>query len=161
MKKQFIITFVVLFAIVGCTTVDDFRKMSPSERARRVCIKSPNIVNLTTQKTTLSESIRAAQIDLGRGYKVHKQCRQVKVYGQTTTTCQNFGGIVRCTEDRPESFETRCTESPVVINPELERQNIQSWSQTLIRTEQNLTTEWNYCNQWIGRMTADEAYGYY
>lgn len=161
MKRYFLALLVFLVLLTGCTTVDDFRKMSSSERARRVCERRQNIVNLVNQKSSLSTAIQRSQTDLGRGYKVHKQCQQVKVYGQATTTCQNLGGIVSCSENRPESYETRCTESPVAINADLERQNIQSWSEALFRTDQNLRNEWQSCARYIGNMTAEEAYSHY
>ncbi len=161
MKIYIFITLALLLLVTGCTTVDDFRKMPPSERAKRVCERRQNIVNLLKQKTTLSTAIQNSYTDLGRGYKLHQQCQQVKVYGQATATCQNLNGFVSCSENRPESYETRCIESPVAINPELERQNIQSWSETLARTDQDIKNEWQSCTRYIGNMTADEAYTHY
>jgi hypothetical protein len=157
----FFIPVATVLLLTSCTTVDDFRKMSPSERAARVCGQQQKIILLINQKAALSSAIQTSKLDLGRGYKVHKHCQQVRVYGQATTTCQNNFGTVRCTEDRPESLQTKCTESPVAINADLERNNIQSWSVNLAKTEQNLKNEWQSCTRYIGNLSADEAFTHY
>jgi len=159
LKSRLALTLTLL--ISACTTVDDFRKMSPDERANRVCSRQANIKNLVAEKDQLTAAIQAAQADLGRGYKIHKQCNQVKVYGNPTTSCQKTGNTVNCTEYRPESYTTQCQELPVSINAELEKEKIQSWTITYQNTQQNLQNEWQKCYEFMKKTTPEEAYGYY
>ena len=151
----------LVFLVSACTTVDDFRKMSPAERASRVCNRQQNIQSLMTERDRLAAAIQAAQTDLGRGYKVHRQCSQVKVYGNPTTSCQKYGNQLNCTEYRPESYTTQCQELPVSLNPELEKEKIQSWSIAHQDTVQRLQIEWQRCNGSMVNLTPEEAYEHY
>lgn len=151
----------LLVFIAGCTTVDDFKKMSPSERARQVCERQKNIKDVLNEKKTLATAIAGSQTDLARGYKIHRQCQQVKVYGNATAVCQTVGMQTSCTESRPESYETRCKETPVSINPELEKQNIQNWTQALTVVDQRLKVAWNQCFTSVEKMSPEEAYKHF
>ncbi len=151
----------LVFLVSACTTVDDFRKMSPAERASRVCNRQQNIKSLVTERDRLATAIQATQADLGRGYKVHRQCSQVKVYGNPTTSCQKAGNQINCTEYRPESYTTQCQELPVSLNAELEKEKIQSWSIAHQDTVQRLQFEWQKCNESMVRLTPEEAYEHY
>ena len=155
-----IICILVLF-ISGCTSLDDFKKMSSTERARQVCERQKKIKDLMSEKKNFATAIASAQADLARGYKVHRQCQPVKVYGNATATCQTVGMQTSCTEIRPESYETRCKETPVSINPDLERQNIQSWTQAQSAVDQRLKGAWNLCFTSVEKMSPEEAYKHY
>ena len=152
---------IVLVFISGCTTVNDFKKMSSTERARQVCERQKNIQDLRSEKKSLVIAITNSQADLARGYKIHRQCQQVKVYGSATATCHTTGLQTSCSESRPESYETRCKETPVSINPDLERQNIQSWTQTQTAVDQRSKIAWNLCFTSVEKMTPEEAYKHY
>ena len=150
-----------LLVLTGCTTVGDFKKMSADQRAVAVCRGQQNIKALIAQKKVTQESISDAQNALARGYRVHTQCRQVKVYGASTTTCSTFGGYTTCNESRPESYETRCTETPVSINPDQEKSNIRSWSQSLDPLEKRINGEWQECYQFIYKLSPEDAFKHY
>ncbi len=153
--------FFLLFLVTGCVTLDDFKKMSPGERARQVCERQESVVVLENERQNLSASIQQSQMDLARGYKVFRQCFPVKVYGRATVTCREHGSQVRCVERRPEYYQTQCVDTPVGISPELERQNIQLWANTLANVEQQLSQAWLSCSKSVESMSAEEAYRYY
>ncbi len=146
--------------LAACTTLDDFRKMTPDQRARQVCDQQSTVRNYDQQISLLSRQISESQIALSRGYKLHQQCHQVKVYGNPTTTCTTNGNQTTCKESRPESYETRCTETPVPINPDLERSNIGQWSTSMTSLQFNREQEWLRCYDSISRMSPEEAYNH-
>jgi len=152
---------ILLVFISGCTSVNDFKKMSSIERARQVCERQKNIQDLRSDKKNLVMAISNSQTDLARGYKIHRQCQQVKVYGNATATCQTTGLQTSCSESRPEFYETRCKETPVSINPDLERQNIQSWIQAQTAADQRLKVAWNLCFTSVEKMSPEEAFKHY
>lgn len=151
----------LIFLMTGCVTLDDFRKMSPAERARQVCQRQESIVTLENEKQSLIGSIQQSQMDLARGFKIYRQCFPVKVYGRPTVVCREYGSQVRCIQTRPEFYETQCIDTPVGISPDLERQNIQAWTNTLANTEQRLSQEWQNCSKSVESMPPEEAYKYY
>lgn len=168
-KRCFLFAVVLLImSLVGCTTVQDFRKMTPDERARRVCNRKPHIVSLVNQRESLQASILSAREALSRGYRIHKHCKQVKKYGDAITTCtekETFPGSGQrsmiCKESRPESYVEECNETPVSINPENERANIQGWLLELEGVQQRYSTEWDVCYQYIRPLSPEEAYRQY
>lgn len=145
----------------ACTTLDDFRKMTPDQRARMVCDQQTVVKDYDKQIGQLSGQISESQIALSRGYKLHKQCHQIKTYGNPTTSCTTHGNQTTCKESRPESYETRCTETPVPINPELEHNNINLWSMSISTLQQSREQEWLRCYDATFRMSPEEAYNHY
>ncbi len=168
-KLRSLFALIVLIAgLIGCTTVQDFRKMTPDERANLVCNKKSHITRLASQKESLQASIQSAREALSRGYRIHKQCKQVKTYGNTVTTCtekETFPGSSQrsmvCTESRPESFVEECNETPVSINPDNERLNIQGWLLDLEELQERFAREWDECDQYIRSLSPDDAYKHY
>lgn len=156
-----IITYLIVIFLTGCTTLDDFKAMSAEQRAIQVCNKQPNIVPLASERDSYKNSISSAHQALALGYRVHRQCYQVEVYGDAITNCRNFGSGIRCTEYRPKEYQTQCNETPVSIDTNLEQSNIQSWTDALKILEARLNTEYNACYQNVLQMSAEEAYKYY
>jgi hypothetical protein len=161
MMNMRVFTLLLVLTLSACATLDDFRKMSPTERARLVCERKNDIQQLSAEQRQLAGAIQSSQMDLGRGYKVHTQCRPVKVYGPVTTTCKKVGNVTECTEFRPEAYEKRCIETPVSLNPDLERQNIQAWSSAQIQVSQSLQEAWRKCMDFVERLSPEEAFRQY
>ena len=154
----------LLFALLllfGCTTVSDFQKMSPHERAVAVCKRQKDLQSIGSQISSLQNSINDSQSVLARGYRVHQQCRQVEVYGDSSVTCNRFGSQVTCDESRPKSYKTECTETPVSINPDLEKENIRNWSQSIESLKAQGKEKAQKCYQFIYPMSPEQAYKYY
>ena len=147
--------------LLACTTVDDFRKMTPHQRAEKVCLRQKNIENIMQQKSSLNAAIADSQLALSSGYRVHKQCYEVEVPGDTKTECKDWYGKLQCTTSTKRKYRTQCDEKPVSISPELERSNIQSWSLNLRNVESNLQTTWSNCYTGMINLTPEEAYKYF
>lgn len=162
------VLILLITGLIGCTTVQDFRKMTPDERATRVCNRKPHIMRLVSQREGLQASIQTSREALSRGYRIHKQCKQVRVYGNTTTTCtekETFPGSGQrsmvCKESKPESFVEECNEAPVSISPENERANIQGWLLELEGIQERFSREWDECYSYIRSLSPEEAYKQY
>lgn len=153
--------YLTVIFLAGCTTLDDFKAMSPENRAINVCNKQSNIISLASERDSYKNSISSANQALALGYRVHRQCYQVEVYGNATTDCSMFGSNIRCTEYRPKTYQTKCNETPVSIDSNLERSNIQSWTEALKTLESRLSYEYNICYQNVLKMSAEEAYEYF
>ena len=147
--------------LCGCTTVSDFQKMSAHERAVAVCKRQKDLQSIANQISNLQSGINDSQSALARGYRVHQQCRQVEVYGNASVTCNRFGSQVTCNETRQKSYETRCTETPVSINPELEKENIRNWSQSVESLRAQAKEKAQKCYQFIYPLSPEQAYKYY
>lgn len=152
---------ICLILMAGCTTLSDFKKMSREQRAEAVCKKQPIFQDLAQRRAALLSQVADAKAALSAGYRVHTQCRTVKVYGNATASCSTFGGSTNCIESRPESYENQCTETPVSINPELERDNISRWVAEAESIKSDGLEKAKLCYQAVYRMSAEEAYKHY
>lgn len=156
---QWLLLCITLLA--GCTTVQDFQNMTADQRANAVCQRQRGLQDLYQQKQGLESRVSDAQAALTRGYRIHTQCQQVKVYGNATTTCSTMGNYTDCQTFRPESYETKCTETPVSLNFELEKSNVGSWQRAIESLDARLKSEWQRCYQSIYNLPPEEAFKYY
>jgi len=157
-----IIGILIGLSLTGCVTVDTFRKMNPHERAVMVCQSQNEYKYLSQRKDTLDEMISDSEISLARGYRVHVNCYDVEVPGKTTTTCvKNYWGAVVCQENTEKEVKKQCTETPVSINPDLERDNISSWARSRDEIAINLQRIYSKCYTEIKDLSAEEAFNYY
>ena len=161
-KRLFIICSTIgLWLLASCITTHDLKTMSPDERAKRVCSSRPSIKSYASQVQALQDKISDSQAALSRGYRVHTQCQQVKVYGNASATCSTVGSYTNCQESRPAHDEKRCTETPVSISVDLERSNIVQWTDALKPLTDVGRQEWQSCYKAVYRMTPEEAYKWY
>jgi hypothetical protein len=160
-RLSLISAFTVFTWLSGCTTVDGFRNMAPDVRAQRVCDRRIANQDYVQQARDLQDKLSDAQASLSRGYRVHRQCQQVQVYGDPSVTCSKLGNYTNCQQFTPSSSERRCTETPVSINPELEKSNIQQWSQSIASLKETGSQEWQSCYRVVIKMSPEEAYKWY
>ena len=151
----------LLVAAAGCTTVETFKEMSPDQRAQKVCAKQSRIASLWHEKSSLESNIAEAQKTLARGYRIHKHCQKERVYGPLSRTCVTKDNVTKCTESRPESFVDRCTEIPIPINAEAERNNIAQWSASLKPINEQYRAAWDKCYNWAVKLSPEEAFENY
>lgn len=147
--------------LVGCTTVNDFKQMSAHERSVAVCKRQKDLHNIGREIASLQESIADSQNALARGYRVHTQCHQVEILGDASISCNKFYSTVNCSETRQKSYKTECTETPVSINSDLERQNISNWSQSVESLKSQEKEKAQRCYEFIFPMSPEQAYKYY
>lgn len=149
------------FAIVllsGCVSLSDFQTMSAHERAFTVCELDYEVRSIRREIAALDGSIQDAEMALGRGYRVHEQCREVEVYGNATQVCEQRGPRTVCTEHRPVHTRTECLETPVSLNLALEKENIQIWSQSKTALQKREKSLYQACYDRVYPLSPEQAY---
>jgi hypothetical protein len=155
----------IFVSICGCTTVSSFQKMPSYERAQYVCSRDSDYKRLSND-----ESIHEAKIDeinsvLSRGYRVHKACRTVKVEKPGTVSCTSngVGNSINtdCRQNTNTTYENVCTETPVSIDANLERGNLEASKNMVVRAKIEKNDVYNRCYSLIEPMSAEQAFNYY
>ena len=150
---------------VGCaTTQEDFAAMSSSDRQRAVCYGSNAFKQRKEQLSVLKTEIEKKQVVLSRGYRIHTQCRQVKITappkdcsGQSSlgrTVCEGTAW----TRDR---YENQCTETPVSIDPRYERESLDEYRNASAKLTALHSKRTQACLTRVARMPSQAAYIYY
>jgi hypothetical protein len=145
----------------GCATVDDFRKMSPTQRAEIACKNKNEFKSLADQKRQYGEAISVIQTNLARGYSVHTQCRNVVTSGAATTSCSGSYGFTTCTESRPKETKQVCQETPVSLNFDLERNKLSQYQASFRTLDEKINSLWNSCISYVSRLSSEDAYNFY
>ena len=123
MKKNAYAIILASTLLTGCASIEDFRKMTPDERANMVCEADSRLRQLRKEKDLLTQSIQSSQEALSRGYRLHRECKNIEVYGDSTTVCKETRGKTICKEHRPVSTRTECNDIPVAIDSELDKKH--------------------------------------
>lgn len=157
--KRFLMCFAVIFGVTGCASVEDFRKMTPGERANKVCSSRSQYQSLDTQKQQYGASISTTQLNLSRGYMIHTQCKNVEIRGNTTTNCNANGfGNTTCTQDTPTRTQEQCTEVPVSLNYDLERDKLNLLQKRYADANTQLNNFWRSCTNYVAGLSPEDAY---
>ena len=153
-------------AFLGCaSTAEDFQNMSLPERQAAVCYGSDAFEQRKQQLSFYEEEITNKQNVLNLGYRIHTQCRTVKIKapppdcsGYSTdmgkSTCQG-------TAWTRDSWETQCTETPVSIDPRYEQETIDEYRQTYSDLSSSHSELTQQCFTRISEMPPEAAYIYY
>lgn len=147
--------------LAGCTTVDDFRKMSAQDRAVRVCERDPTVRNLRASRQSYQAGIQSAQEALGRGYRIHRQCQMVEVPTGKQSICEKRGDQTICRELSTTRKEERCNETPVSIQAENERRNVTEWSAAVVALDSQIRSSYGLCFDRVFQMTPEQAFKLY
>lgn len=146
--------------LTGCTTLEDFQKMIPEQRAQQVC--GQQVAPLDRQVQDLRVGIADVNAALSAGYRLYRSCRDVARYGdkQVTCTTSNTGptSTTKCTEFRPQRIETVCTDQPVAISFDLERDKLNSFTAELAGAESQRNAAWSGCFQDVVRLSPEAAF---
>ena len=153
--------FLAAIALAGCTTVDDFRKMSAQDRAVRVCERDPTVRNLRASRQSYLVGIQSAQEALGRGYRVHRQCQMVEVPTGKQSICEKHGEQTICRELRTTRQQERCNETPVSIQADNERRNVAEWSAAVVGLDTQIRNSYGLCFDRVFQMAPEEAFKLY
>ena len=150
-----------MLALAGCTTVDDFRTMSADQRAAAVCNRDREVRQLRRSQQTYLDAIQSAREALGRGYRVHKACEQIERPAGRQTICENSGTQRVCKETLLTKTESRCQETPVPINADNERKNVQEWSQASASIDLQIQGVYAQCYARVLPLTPEQAFQKY
>jgi hypothetical protein len=159
MKKN-IYLLICLAGLAGCASLDDFKKMSPADRARKVCDSKAAGTNKTIESyIAQTKEINAA---LARGYRIHKVCVEVEKKGPPSVICsKSANGAVNCEQSTPRRHETVCTESPVALSYELEKDKLNSLKALIAETDSRRVRDWQACYERVLVMSPEQAYEEY
>lgn len=153
-------TLVVVGWLAGCTTLEDFQKMTPEQRAQAVCSKQA--APLDRQIRDLRAAVADVNAALSAGYRLHRSCRDVERYGDKQVTCTTThngpASTTQCTEFRPRRIETVCNDQPVAISFELERDKLNSYNAQLAGAESQRNASYGACFQEAVRLSPEEAF---
>lgn len=152
---------VVPLSLVGCASLSDFQRMLPEQRADLVCASQPDYNAAKRALAALDEKISAATAALARGYRVHRQCQQVRVYDDVVTTCTRYGQTTQCRQTRPARWEEQCRETPVPIDAKLERDNRTGWQQARQLEQTRMRQLYAQCFARVVKLTPEDAYRLY
>lgn len=154
-------SLVGLLTLTACVTVQDFRDMSPHERAVKVCDQRGDIRALRNDILTLEQSMASSSQALRRGYRVFSDCEEYEVQTGTRTECKTLDYGVECEEHILWETRSRCTDTRVPVDAALERSNLNVWEQELAATRATLDSEYQGCYDFVLELTPEEAYQRY
>jgi hypothetical protein len=160
------VMFASLISMCGCATVDTFQKMNSSERAHYVCSRDKYYERLSNDELSQQARIDDISSTLARGYRVHKSCRTVKVEKPGTVSCTSHdaGGTYTntdCRQNTKITYENVCTETPVAIDANLEKENLKVSRDLMERAMIEKNNIYSLCYSMIEPMSAEQAFSYY
>lgn len=163
--KLFLLSFTVLFSLFGCTSLKDFQKMDTSARAQFVCSRDSSYNQFRRLESNYQSKINDTNNVLSRGYRIHKSCKTVRIDSPGSISCASYGSYsnrnTNCTQETKTSYEDVCTESPVSIDANLEKENIEKYEELMKKTKTNKNAVYNDCYSKIKPMSAEQAFQYY
>ena len=162
MKHASIVALVSALLLSGCAvTLEDFMMLTPEERARQVCSNAEAVRSLNAQITALARTKAQTEADLARGYKLHRECREIPVQVGSRTHCRDVPGGRDCRTTPEIAYQTQCRDIPVALNLELERQKLAEINSMLPTLTQKLSTMSDACYRATLLMPAAMSYEYY
>ena len=162
LRPQAAACLTLLFLLGACTTVDDYRRMTPEQRAERVCARAAPLREIDRAIEQTRSMIADTELALHRGYRVHPQCRRIElpdnVVRKCTTTQGPAGQTQVCTEEREERSRKECTDTVITIDRSLEETNHRSYVQRLAELQTQRRIDGQRCFERAVRMAPEEAF---
>jgi len=163
--KYFAVIVASIISMCGCATVDTFQKMNSAERAHYVCSRDNIYERLNNDELSQRARIDDISSTLARGYRVHKSCRTVKVEKPGTVSCKSSdaGAYTNtdCRQKTNTTYENVCTETPVSIDSNLEKENLKVSRDLMERAMIEKNNIYSLCYSMIEPMSAEQAFSYY
>lgn len=162
MKKNAYAIILASTLLTGCASIEDFRKMTPDERANMVCEADSRLRQLRKEKDLLTQSIQSSQEALSRGYRLHRECKEHRGnMAIRPPSARKHAGKPICKEHRPVSTRTECNDIPVAIDSKLEKENIRNWTKSTRQLDKETRSVRTACYSRIVKMTPEQAYEHY
>ena len=160
MARTLLIGMAALLA--ACTTLDDYRRMTPEQRARHVCARQQRLLEGDAAIEQVRGLIADTELALHRGYRVHSQCRRVELPDNVTQKCTTTSGpkgqTQVCREEREERSRRECTDTVITIDRSLEEANHRSYVQRMADLQARRAADGRQCFDQALRMTPEEAF---
>lgn len=152
--------------ISGCTSLNDLRNMSSTERTDFVCQRDKQYKNITRTINASADKISEINNAIYQGYRVHKSCQLVAKqvpsgYTSCNTTSYGYGLNTDCYQTTTTKYDNVCHETPVPINFENEQANLNTLKNSISKNSQNRLIIYSTCANKISEMSPEEAYIYY
>lgn len=141
MKKRSYCILLPLAFLFGCTTVQDFREMTPDQRAKTVCEEDATVRRLKNERNDVAWNIESAQEEMLRGYSFDEGCQPFPSSG-------NF-------DSNPGPY---CYNFTMPARPATQKQDIENWKAALNRLDNELQAARSSCYSRTVNMTPEEAY---
>ncbi len=77
------IASVIAFLLNGCTSLEDFQKMSPESRAHKTCNNDVTVRHYKSQVYQLTNEINQIDALLLKGYRTHENCTVITYESNT------------------------------------------------------------------------------
>lgn len=149
------LTAVAVLLLAACTTVDDFRRYSPDQRAQLVCERDSGIRAQDQRLAEWQAQHAQTQQALDRGYHVHRQCREVPT--AATEVCETEGNrrVCRTRESKPR---LECEETPVPLNVALEKEKLAAYALNIQQQAQARDQAWQACFARVRALSPEAAF---
>jgi hypothetical protein len=107
-----LITIALALVIGGCASLDDFQKMTASERAQKSCNKIANKFDVGIEIRNLQSEINKLDLLLERGYSPNTQCKWVERIQPFSMRCSvsQPGVSMNCNDNRGSTGVYSCAE---------------------------------------------------
>ena len=80
--KSFLAICILGIALTGCTTLKDFQKMTPNERASKTCLNDSLVSHYRNNERAYSKEMRSLDDILMKGYTVVENCTTLSLIFQ-------------------------------------------------------------------------------
>lgn len=159
MKMAIIFCCLSLF-LSGCAaSLDDFQGMSTSERADYICGENEQVQYLGSQVKNTSALVDDTETAIARGYRIHKSCQRIPTV-VPVMDCSSIG-YFSCSTTTNTVYNTVCSEAPVAIDGDLEKEKLSGYRVQLESVGEKYFNILSQCRSPLLNMTAEEAFSFY
>ena len=148
-------TITIVFLLNGCTSLEDFQKMSPGSRAHKTCNNDVTVRHYKSQIYQFTNEINQIDALLLKGYKTHENCTVI-TYESNTSDSEK--------DKQRNSIKKICTEvviplSDYVYDHEKNRKSelMINLDNAKIQKQQNFDS----CYNKTLSMSAEQAFNHY
>jgi len=153
-----LLALVLALTLVGCTTIEDFRRLSPDQRAQRVCERDATVGAHNMRLGEWERQHAQTQAALDRGYHLHRQCRSVPA--AVTEVCEMQGNRRVC-RTREEERRRVCSDVPVPLDARLESDKLAAYAENIARERQARDQTWQRCVAHVRTLSPEAAFSLY
>lgn len=142
--------------LAACTTIDDFRRYTPDQRAQLVCERQADIGALDMRLGEVSRLHDETKAALDRGYHIHRQCRKVPT--TVTEVCEQKGSKRVCKTREGGKPRQECEDTPVPLDLSLETGKLAAYTRSLDELTRERHTAWERCIAHVRGLSPEAAF---
>ncbi len=164
MWQRFSALALLSLLLSACASLDDFQQMDTQTRTEYVCERDRLVSHQRDKLAEVKNTIAEIEQALLNGYRLVEACTETIVESSETVcvSSQVNGQLVTtCTATEEPTLEKICTDTPVAIDGELEKEKLVEWQKEQLYAERRVNDAYMACFNEVGSMTAEQAYDYY